>query len=262
MLDDDLGDRTMPATERHRREVRQRGEVARSSQLTAAISLFAASLLFWTMASEPVNHLTMLMRSGLSSASPKSLTIDSTMQLMNAAVHVCSMVVLPVGALMLLSGFLGNIAQVGWLWVPSAITPRSPKIVSLFSWDRTAEATGSMLRLALFAGITFHFVASRMSHFRSTGLTEPATMIFQPLRWMGELSIQLSLCGVVLAFVDYGYRFWRHEQRLKMTVEERRREQREDAIDPRIKQQRAVLVRRHGSPTLLSEIGPVSGTND
>ena len=69
-------------------------------------------------------------------------------------------------------------------------------------------------------------------------------MLIRSAQLIGELCVQLSACLVLLALVDYGFRFWRHEQGLKMTIEERRREQQDDQVDPRIKQRRAEAINR------------------
>jgi len=255
MLNDDFADRTLPPTERHRRESRSRGEVARSTELTSAVILLSVSCLFWFLSPTSATGLVGLMRNALTAPPMTSLSIDVAAEMAQSAARLAATVVWPILLVLVLSGLAGNLTQTGWLWTPAKISPRF-RFGGMVSWDLTAKGTGTMLRLCVVVGVTMRFLMIHDWQLRSIGTGEPVSMLVQLARMLGELSIQLSLSLVLLALIDYGYQFWRHEQRLKMTVEERRREQQDEAIDPRIRQRRTVANRRP-APTLLSGIGQV-----
>jgi len=71
---------------------------------------------------------------------------------------------------------------------------------------------------------------------------EPAELLGFAARTLVELGLMLALALFVLALFDYGWQFWRYEQSLMMTIEELRREQREDAVDPRLKRARGEIA--------------------
>ncbi len=238
MFDQDA-DRTLPPTERHRREARSRGEVARSPELTSAIILLAGSAVIWWFASGWAASLVELMRDSLRSPQTSGMTIPFVTVLTQRIAQFFTPILLTAGLVVCVSALAANIAQTGWIWMPTAIMPRW-RFRGLISWQRCLESTGGILRLCLLASVVWFFASSRQSQLLSLALGEPAVMFVRSAELIGELCIQLSTCLVLLAVVDYGFRFWQHEQRLKMTVEERRREQQDDQVDPRIKQRRRV----------------------
>ena len=261
MFDDDLGDRTLPPTERRRREARQQGDVARSPQLTSALVLFAVSCLFLWLTPASISPLVTLVRRGLTSPPAIHLTIGSTTDLLLGAIRVFATILWPFGLILVLSGLVANLTQVGWLWIPAAVVPRMRR-ARWISWDRVAEALGFVVRLTVLAGITWRFILVHDWQLQFLGLNETGMLLIQPFLLLGQLCVQLSLSVVALALVDYGYRYWRHEQRLKMTVEERRREQRDDAVDSRTKKRHSLLSRFGGSTASMTEISAVDSTSE
>ncbi len=260
MFSDDLADRTLPPTERHRREARNRGEVARSAELTAALILLTASGVLWFLAPACIKMLVVFMRSTLTAPVPPSLTIASTGELAQRVVWGLGATLWPIVLVLFVGGMAASWIQTGWLWLPTAIVPRfrqSP----LISCGRVGVALGRLLQLAVLALVTWRFLLTSGLQLRSVGLDEPMAMLVRPARMLGELCLQLSLSLVLFALVDYGVRFWRHEQRLKMTVEERRREQKDDGPNPSIKQRRARGVEHAAPPLSLAEIDAIDATS-
>ncbi len=242
MFDQDA-DRTLPPTERRRREARSRGEVARSPELTSAVTLLAASAVIWWLAPGWANSLAKLMRDSLRTPQTSIVNVPFVTVLTQQIGQLLATILLTAGLVVCVTALATNIVQTGWIWMPSAILPRW-RFRGLLSWERCLESTVWILRLSLLASVVWFFTSSRQSQFLALSLGDPAVMLIQSAQLIGELCIQLAGCLLLLAVMDYGIRFWRHEQGLKMTVEERRREQQEDQIDPRIKQRRAEAINR------------------
>jgi flagellar biosynthetic protein FlhB len=238
MLNEETADRTLPPTERRRREARMRGEVARSSDLTTALLLLTASVALWYFAPIAANALVRLMRSSISTVPTSSLTVDAVVGSAHAASRVILTILAPILLLAMTGGLIASLAQTGWLWVPSAVIPRF-RGARFISQDPAISGTVASLRLCAVLSVSTRFLFMHDWQLRSIGLDEPTGMLLQPARLLGELSIQLAFTLVLVALVDYGLRFWRNEQRLKMTVEELRQEQREESGDPQIKKRRS-----------------------
>ena len=231
MLDHDVGDRIFPPTERHRRLARQRGEVARSSDVTAGAILLAASLALWWLIPYWGEQLVQLMRGPLESAPLSSLTIPSVALLMRFVVQVLAVILLPALLLAFIAGLAINVLQVGFVWIPSAVIPRFRGGRGL-SWDGVFSTAALFWRFCVLIAVTWHFLQTHRGQLMALGLGEPMLMGRQATQLIGELFLQLSITFFCLAFVDYGWRFWRQEQRLMMTAAERREEQRDEAGNP------------------------------
>ena len=242
MFDQDA-DRTLPPTERHRREARLRGEVARSPEFASAITLLAGSALLCWLAPGWATQLAELTRESLRTPQTSGLSIPFVTVLTQRIGQVLGTIGLVASVVVCASVLVANVAQAGWIWMPAAIAPRW-RFRGLTSWERCLESAGWILRTLLVTCVGWFFVSSRQSQLLALAMGEPTVIFVRSAQLIGELFLQLSIGLLVFAVVDYGFRFWQHEQRLKMTVEERRREQLDDQVDPRIKQRRAEAVNR------------------
>lgn len=80
-------------------------------------------------------------------------------------------------------------------------------------------------------------------------------LLLLPCRLLSELLMQLLACLVLFACADYGLRFWRTELQLRMSVAQRRQEQRDErAVRPHRRQ--ATFA---GTQAALAEIERISG---
>lgn len=245
MLSHDSADRTLPPTERHRRAARVRGDVARSSDLTIASQFLVFSFLMWFLASSSANQLASLMKRSLTLQPPTAIDISAGNAFVAHIFQMTAVIVAPIALTLIGSGLIANLAQTGWLWIPGAVLPRFRQSTILSS-RRSIEAIGRILRLCMLSVVAYHYISIHAGQFRALATAEPLTLLSLLANMFGELCIQLSFCLIVFSLVDYGIRYWRHEQSLKMTAEERRSEQRDQEVDPRIKQ--AQVARTAQSP--------------
>jgi flagellar biosynthesis protein FlhB len=238
----DFADRTLPATDRRRREARARGELARSPELTAAVVLIAASVLIWSSSTSSTVSFLTLMKKQLSAGTTSIQSVHEAVEMISTIVRSAALLLWPLALVLVICGAIANILQTGLLWVPSTLLPRI-RWRPILSWSSSFESTGPLVRLAILSTVTVRFWMARWWQIHSFASAEQAELLTGPATLIGELSIQLSLCLVAFALIDYGFRYWRNEQNLRMTIEELRREQRDDVIDPGIKKRRSNLWR-------------------
>jgi flagellar biosynthesis protein FlhB len=257
MSSSDLADRTLPPTERRRREARSRGEIPRSSELTAAVVLLAASCSLWFAGTAFVNAIARLLQQALVEVSPQVFDVDMATVAIHRQVVTGVSLLWPFFLVLVVCGIGANLIQTGWLWVPSAIQPRLRQ-GTLLSWPRLGDGLFRILKFAVLLGIAWQFLQSHHWQFRSAAGFEPIDMMTVPVMMFGELCARLSICLIIFALVDYGLKYWRHEQNLKMTIEERRREQREEEIDREIKRRQNAAPGASGSVSSLPGIERIS----
>ena len=253
-MSDDFGDRTQKPTERRRREARARGEVARSADLVAASVLLVTLAALWWLGPQLADVLARAMRDGLSSTPRLSVTAESVSQTIALLVTRLAAGVVPLLLISLAAAALGSLVQTGFLWTPAALLPKFERLdlakglgqwVSLNSW--VALGAG-LVKLTVLVAVLIAFVRVRLPSAGPLTQGEPAELLSFAARTIVELGLLLALSLFVLALLDYGWQFWRHERNLMMTVEELRREQREDSIDPRMKRVRSDLATEAVSP--------------
>ena len=257
MSESDVGDRTMPPTERRRREMRQRGSVARSSQLTSALILVLAAGFFWCITPVKMDPLQSYFQDGVTKVQLTQFTVSSATNLIGSHAIMAASVIAPFGLLILIGGAAANLVQFGWLWAPSQLMPRF-RGRAQGSGSRLIDALECLLRFAVLGGVTWQYLSVHQWQLYSLSQAEPPVMLAQFIGMVAELCFQLSACLVLLGLLDYGYRFWRHEQSLMMTIEEVRQEQREESTNPHVRKQQTKIGRQRVSTTELSGIEPLS----
>lgn len=250
MLNDDIADRTLPPTERRRNDARAQGQVARSPQITAALILLAASLVFRTLALSSTTRLAGSLRSALMTSGEQLSFAGATDRIQSAGLQLLQILGPLLGAI-LICGLLANMIQTGWLWVPGRLTPHF-RTGKLLAGERVWEAISLVTRSTGLIGWTLYFSYQHRWELSGLGAGESIRLLHLPLQSLGDLGLQLSLILLTFAAIDYGYRFWRHEQSLKMSVEERRRELQDESIAPEIRRRQRTL-RGAVSPTQAVE---------
>ncbi len=252
-------------TQRRRQKARSEGQFAQSQDLTSAVLLLTALASLWLFGGRAAAQLAIAITDGLSSASIVSLTTeDATHTLVQSGTHL-AVAVVPLMIAMMAVGVLINITQTGFLLLPSKIAPSleniSPatglkRIVSLAA---TARLGFGVLKIAVVVAVTYaairHFGAQIM-HLAGAEIPQVAKTLFDSL--MGTCT-WIAAALFVLALLDYGFQWFKHERDLMMTDEELREEMKEtegdQAIaDQRKQNQRTSVIRRSETKVMSADV--------
>jgi flagellar biosynthetic protein FlhB len=250
MSTDEFGERTEQPTERRRTQARERGNVARSVDLTAAGLMLGAAAVFYVLAVPLCRALAELTAGLLRSAGRTHVeSADVALQFRNI-LQLLAPSLLAVLLAMMLTAFLWNVVQVGILIAPEALQPQFGRLNPLnglrriFSMSSLMRLAVSLAKLAIVVGIAVWSIGSilpQVTHL--IGLSPGATLVFMEGALV-SLAFQLSAALVFLALLDFLYQRWRLEQDLKMTRQEIRDEMKEMEGDPLMRQRRREAHRK------------------
>ncbi|MCK4658349.1 MAG: flagellar biosynthesis protein FlhB [Phycisphaerae bacterium] len=239
---DDLGEKTEAPTPRRLEEARNRGQVARSQDLSAAVLLLGGLLGLLVIGPDIWGGLLGNMRLGLGA---DRLTPEGDLGTLALAMAggafknvVVLMLILAVVALTVMY------AQVGFLFTATPLTPSLAKLnpisgfKRLFSSRKVVELLLNLAKLSLVGGVAYLTVRSfedRLVLAASVGFPTVFSMIWEMLF---KLGLYLALVMLVLALLDYTYQRYRHTKELKMSKEEVKEELRSMEGDPILKRRR------------------------
>lgn len=250
MSDEQTGDKTELPTDRRREQMREEGNVVRSTDLTIAVAILATTAGFTWLGPGFIEQLASLLRESL--AAPKLTSPD--------LIAVCQMLVkLILAGLVALSGWMLllvatsiaiNLAQVGFLFAWDPIVPKWSRINPIsglgriFSSQGAVKLAGSLLKLIVLSLIAYGAVGTHLE----TALGETDQGIGRIATRAGSamigLAVSFSIALIVLAALDYLYQYWKFEQDLMMTKQEVRDEYKQMEGDPQIRQQRKEAHRK------------------
>jgi flagellar biosynthesis protein FlhB len=260
MSTDEFGERTEQPTQRRRTQARDRGNVARSVDLTAAGLMLGAAIVFYVLAVPLCQTLAHLTAALLRSASPRHLEPADVAEHFRNILQVLAPNLLAVLLAMMLAAFVGSVVQVGILLAPEALQPQFGRMNPLsgarriFSMTSLMRLAASLAKLAVVVGIAVWSIGSVLPWVSQLIALQPgATLVFMEGALV-KLAFQLAAALVFLALLDFLYQRWRLEQDLKMTRQEVRDELKEMEGDPLIRQRRRDAHRKVAQARELNQV--------
>lgn len=237
-------DRTELPTPQRRQELRRRGQIARSGDLTAAVALLASAAALHFFGSGLTISLAQILRGSLAAPAWNQLDPVGLTQHLAELLRQVARGTLPILALLTLAAVAANVAQVGFLLTMEPLAPDLNRLNPLaglqriLAWRSGAALVTSLLKLVVLSAIIVGFVASRLPLLLQTGDLEVAALAEQTGAWLIAAGFQLSIGLAVLAVADYGLQLWKYEQEIRMTQQELRDELRQMDGDPSLRQRR------------------------
>lgn len=243
-------DKTELPTDRRRQEVRERGNVARSVDLSVAASVVASAAALSFFGGDLAVSMLDLLRKSLSAPAwsgidPKMLSTHLWQLTWLTAVGL-----IPILGVMLVSAMAINFAQVGFLLTTEPLQPNFARLNPIAGLQRmlslqgTVKIVASLLKLIVLVAIVVGFVMSQLPAFLAGIDLDTAGFCKQLGDGLVSLAFRLAIGLSVLAILDYGFQLWRFEQDIKMSKQEIRDEMRHMEGDPHIRQRRREAHRK------------------
>lgn len=243
---DDLGERTELPSQRRIEEARQRGQVARSADLTAAIDLVGALVLLVVFGGGLMRAFSGVLRSVLTSG----VELPAFSELVREAVVQPALAAAPVLLIMLVLGVVANVAQFGLVWTLQPLIPRADRLSpvrglgNIFGRRNVVRTAVNAAKLGVVGWIGYLCLSGSVEQIAALPLL-PATM---GMLMTGQLVLKLAawllVVLVVVGLVDFLYQRWQHTQDLKMTRQEVQDERRSMEGDPLVKGRRLRMARQ------------------
>ena len=240
-MPEDKDSKTEPATPRRRSEARNKGQVARSSDLSAAIQLLGALLALKFMGVRILGDMFGAIRFFLGDGSGVTVRGIEAVALAPIAMRVVTGIVLPFFLVVALIALIASWAQVGWLFTLDPLTPSLNKLnpisglKKMFSAQTFVMLAMNMVKLAVIVAVVAVTLAESMPQLLSAMTVGFESIIALAADVSYTLGLRLALVLIVLALADFAYKRWKHEQDLKMSKQEIKDEMRQMEGDPLLK---------------------------
>lgn len=247
---EDMGERTEQATPRRMNQARQRGQVAKSQDLSAAIALAAAIIILVIAGGYLGRSFATIMRETFDT-NGAGWTGDtaSVWPLVREASLRGGRVLLPVLLATFAFAYFAQYIQVGWMLTLKPIQPKLNKLnpisgaKRLFSKRNAVKSVVNSAKLAVAFTVAVLVISTQIE--RIIGL--PALSAVQGMLAIGRMVLLLALwlaaVLLVLALIDWIYQKWQHKEDLKMTKQEVKDERRSMDGDPQVRGRRLRMMR-------------------
>jgi flagellar biosynthetic protein FlhB len=260
MATDDAGEKTELPSERRRTQARDRGNVAKSVDLTAAGLMLGAAVAFYALAVPLCRTFATLTVDSLQHAGPGPFSDADAVNRLRSILQIIAPNVLGILMTMMLAAFVWNVVQVGILVAPEALMPQFARLNPLtglqriFSTAGLVRLLGSLAKLGIVVGIAVWSISSMFPWFVQLIGLEPRITLFYVEGAVVKLAFQLASALVFLALLDFLYQRWKFEQDLRMSKQEVRDELKEMEGNPMMRQRRREAHRKVAQARELRQV--------
>jgi flagellar biosynthetic protein FlhB len=246
-------ERTLDPTPHRRQQARREGHVAKSQDLGAAVLLLSGLAALMLLGGGLVSVLVEYCRNQLGGEPWLIADADFAVSHWNTALAAVGRFLFPILGLLCLIGVMVHILQAGFLFLPQRLSFDWARLSPVRGLQRIFSGAGmvhlgfglvKLVVVSIVAGVVLFGQCEAILQLSGQSPTAIAAQMGQILLWT---ALKVAAALLVLALLDYGYQWWRHEQDLKMTPQELREELRNLEGNPQVLARRKQMQRSTAS---------------
>ncbi len=254
------GEKTEQATPKKKADARKKGQVAKSNDLPGSFVLLAIFLTLMMLGDYFKQHILMLFGNLFEDWLLMDLTAGNVMTLFNDVTWELLLILMPIFAVAMVIGLVGNIVQFGFLLTGEPLQMKLSKLNPLngfkqiFSARTLVEFLKSVLKLLIIGILVYSVIAKEWERILMLA-SLPIQQIFTFTAGLAlNLGIQTGAVLAVLAFADYMYQRYEHAKSLRMSKQDIKDEYKKSEGDPLIKGKIRERQRRMAMQRMMQEV--------
>ncbi|MCU0640475.1 MAG: flagellar biosynthesis protein FlhB [Candidatus Margulisbacteria bacterium] len=255
------GDKSEEPTPHRLREAREKGQVAKSKEVTTAVLLLLSYFLFrylgeymWRNLAEMAYAIFQLVPEA------RNFSLGFVAYLLILGLRAMALVLLPIFGVTFLAALIAEAAQTGLVMALDPLTPKLERINPLeglkrmFSLQGFVELIKSILKIIIVFYIAWFAAKDDLPFIIVLIESHP----WQALVLGGDIAYRIAMrvgmFYIVIAILDYLYRRWEYMRNLKMSRQEVKEEYKRLEGDPMVKQRMRDLQRAVAQQRMMSSV--------
>lgn len=250
-------EKTEPATAKRRREAREKGQVAKSREITTAVLLLLTFLTIRIFSGSIYTNLAELLQLYLTLPVKleDAVEIGDLLSVYTSCLWVFAKVMAPIFIISVLVAIVLNFLQVGFLFTLKPLVPKFSKLnpiegfKNIFSKNALMELVKSILKIGIISYVIYSYLKNNFTVIPELlGMEMGATAVFIG-NTIINTGIRVAAVLIVISIFDFAFQFWSFEKKLKMSKQEIKEEYKMTEGNPQIKskireKQRQMSLRR------------------
>lgn len=241
--------RTEPGSERRRREEREKGNVPKSPELPAAVVLLAGVILVYLMGEYFFMRTYYILRKYIHGVGLRTdMSSESVTELLKNASTDLFTLLWPLLGITLVGAIIGNVAQVGFIFTPRALSFNFSRIRPNFKKVLPTRQTlfnlgKSLAKVGLIAWVSYIIISKDFFPILLSGEMGLEQAVALVMNSSFKIFLIVGIILLAISIVDYLYQRYEYEESLKMTPSEAKREAKESDGDRSLQARRRQLAR-------------------
>lgn len=222
-------------------DARKKGQVARSKELATMLIMMIASLWLLWLGPQMMVDFERMMIIGFSLERDHAFDMKRAADLIFAQFEAALWLIFPFVMGMMVMAIVANILVGGWLFSTEVMAPKFSKlnpiagIKLMFSLHALVELIKALLKFFLMAVLAILFIYSTLREVYHLGLIEVEPGLASAGEILAMALVVMSLGLIVIAVIDVPYMIWKHNEDMKMTLQEVKDEFKQTEGNPEIK---------------------------
>lgn len=241
MADTDSGEREEAATPKRLKEARDKGQIARSKELTTALLLMAAATALYTFSSTIGSDIANIARRAFT---PDRRFMFSPKQMLSALSELVSdagVAVMPFFVVLFLIGMFSSMALGGISFSTKALAPKASRmsigkgLKRMFGMHALIELVKALAKISVVFLVGYFVMLDAFPTLTELGTGNVEVGISSAMDIVARSFFLISFSLIVIAFIDVPYQIWNHAKELKMSKQEIKDEYKETEGRPEVK---------------------------
>ncbi len=237
------GEKTEKPTEKKRQDARKEGQVAKSQEISTALLFIIAFSSLALLTTYILENVVAIMTSTFYIISDwdEIFVDDYIKKYLNDIAVKSLLIVLPIMLIVLISGIINNVIQVGWKPTLKPLKPKFNKLnpikgfKRIFSMRAIVELIKSIAKLSIIVLVVYNIVKDELLQIYllfDYGLAYSVAFFSSLALKMG---LSVGSVFIILGILDLVYQRWKHTKDLKMSKQEIKDEYKQSEGNPEIK---------------------------
>jgi flagellar biosynthetic protein FlhB len=255
------GDKSEEPTPHRMREAREKGQVAKSREITTAFLLLLSYALFrylgefmWQNLSEMARAIFVLIPEA------KEFSPSFAGYVLLIGLQKMALVLAPLFGVVFLAAFIAEAMQTGFVFATEPLTPKLERINPLegfkrmFSMQGFVELIKSLLKIVIVFYISWYAAKDDLPFIIVLIESEPWEALVLGGTIAYTIAVRVGIFYILVAILDYLYKRWEYMRNLKMTRQEVKEEYKRLEGDPMVKQRMRDLQRQVAHQRMMSSV--------
>lgn len=260
MADESSEERTEAPSDKKRQDAREKGTVAKSTEVNSVLVLLSAVIMLKITGSWMQGQLAFLLERFIIHSSRLEMSVNELVYISKEASLIFFKCIMPVAGIILLIGVIANVVQVGFLFTLKPIMPNFEKInpisgfKRLFSMRSVVELIKNLLKLSIISLVAWFTIKAAFDEM--VVLSDSSIMLIWGfiLTTSFDVIIRISVILIVIAALDYAWQRYEHEKQLKMSKQEVKEERKQMDGDPLVKSRIRSLQREMARRRMMEQV--------
>jgi flagellar biosynthetic protein FlhB len=255
------GDKTEEPTPHRLREAREKGQVAKSKEVTTAVLLLLTYFLFrylgpfmWRNLAEMAVTIFQLIPEA------KNFNLPFVGYLFLIGLRAMAFVLLPIFGITFIAALAAEALQTGFVVALDPISPKLERVNPLeglkrmFSMQGLVELVKSILKIVIVFYIAWYAAKDDLPFIMVLVESHPWQAVVLGGDIAYRIAMRVGLFYIAIALLDYFYKRWEYMRNLKMTRQEVKEEYKRLEGDPMVKQRMRDLQRQVAQQRMMSSV--------